>query len=354
MNDTLPFSQILDALKNDQSVHLPYLQRLSDMETAEMHAFQAQWPTFADERRRMIARHLVEITEENYLVDFEQVFSFFLSDKYAPVRQAALEGLWDSTNARHVATILRLLETDEDDEVRARGARTLGNYTFQSLCGLMPEHVAGMVLPALIRLLESPDTAAVLRRSALESASYADDKRIDAFIEDAYDHGDYRMQISALNAMGVNGALRWLPAVLDELESPYEEIRLAAARAAGHIGDVQAINQLVRLIEEDDYEIQVAAVEALAAIGGEVAERILMDMLEDPDMEALYEIIEESLDDVSWANVLDDYPLFDMEPDTLLPEEDEDDDYDDPDQPGAYDDEDDEDDFYDEDDFDSI
>ncbi len=322
MNAIIPFPQILDALKNDQSVHMPHLYRLSDMDTAEAHAFQAQWPTFPEERRRLIARHLAEISAENYLVDFEQAFSLFLADQSAPVRQAALDGLWDSTNVRHVAPILRLLETDEDNDVRARGAHTLGNYTFQSLCGLMPDHVAGMILPALLRVLESPETAAIVRRSALESASYADDKRIDTFILDAYNHGDYHMQISALNAMGINGALRWLPTILDELESPYEEMRLAAIRAAGHIGDVQAINQLVRLIEEDEYEIQAAAVEALAAIGGDVAERILIDMLEDPDMESLYEIIEEALDDVSWSNMLDDYPLFDLDPDGLLPAED--------------------------------
>lgn len=343
MNPLIPFSQILDALKNDHTVHLPHLYRLSDMEAEEIHAFQAQWPTFSDERRRLIARHLVDITGENYLVDFERVFTLFLADRDAPVRQAALEGLWDSTHVRHVAPILRLLETDEDNEVRARGARTLGNYTFQSLCGLMPEHVAGTILPALLRVLESPDTAAVVRRSALESASYAEDKRIDAFIWDAYDHGDYQMQVSALNAMGINGALRWLPTVLDELESPYEEMRLAAIRAAGHIGDVQAITQLVRLIEEEEYEIQAAAVEALAAIGGEVAERVLLDMLEDPQMESLYEVIEKSLDDVSWSNVLDDYPFWNMEPDALLPEADE------ADEEDAYDDYEGDDDYADDD-----
>ena len=342
MNETIPFSYILDALKNDGAIHLPHLYRLSDMETADRRTFQAEWPTFSDECRRAIARHLVEITRENYLVDFEHVFSLFLSDPFAPVRWAALEGLWDSAHVRHVAPILRLLETDEDNEVRARGAVTLGHYTFQSLCGLMPEHVADTILPVFIRLLESPDTAAVLRRSVLESASYADDKRIDTLIMDAYDHGDYRMQVSALNAMGINGALRWLPTVLDELESPYEEIRLAAVKAAGYIGDVQAINQLVSLIEEEGYEMQAAAVEALAAIGGEVAERILMDMLEDPDMEELYDIIEASLDEVSWSNMLDNYPLFNMEPDAILPddeEQEEGDDYD------GYDEDDDEDDF---------
>lgn len=230
------------------------------------------------------------------------------------MRRSGVMGLYGSTNARHVNPLLRLLETDADDEVRAQGAATLGNFVFQSLCGLMPAFVAEKIMPVLLRTLENPLTPIIVRRRALESASYLDDERVFAFITDAYDTGDFLTQLSAVNAMGINGAHRWLPIVLDELESPYEDMRLAAVEAAGKIGDVQALSQLVRLIEEEDQDraIREAAIEALAAIGGEEAEQILLEMVEDPDLEDLWEMMAEALEEMDWSNVFDDYLMLDF------------------------------------------
>jgi len=104
--------------------------------------------------------------------------------------------------------------------------------------------------------------------------------------------------------MGSSADPRWLPILLDEMESPYEEIRLEAVRAAGNIGDSQAIPRLAELAYDDSEEVAVAAIAALGEIGGEQAGELLTAMVDDSELEELHEIIHEVFEESTW-NALD-------------------------------------------------
>ena len=63
-----------------------------------MQVFERSWPDGDDERRREIIRHLVDISEEEFIVEFQQVFAYCMNDPHPAVRIGSLEGLWDSTD----------------------------------------------------------------------------------------------------------------------------------------------------------------------------------------------------------------------------------------------------------------
>ena len=104
MDDQLSFSEVLDRLFDEERVPLSLLYRLSDMTPAEMSQLTSRWPEQAEARRRVIGRHLADISEENFVVDFSPVFRLLLSDTSPAVRLAALDGLWDTTNTAAVCT----------------------------------------------------------------------------------------------------------------------------------------------------------------------------------------------------------------------------------------------------------
>ena len=64
MNEDLPFSEVLTQLFDQSDVAIAQLYRLSDMTPEEMEAVMARWPELPEQRRRVITRHMADISEE--------------------------------------------------------------------------------------------------------------------------------------------------------------------------------------------------------------------------------------------------------------------------------------------------
>src|SRR5512136_2956325 len=71
------------------------LYALSNLDRNDLARLEAAWPQLPDERRRAVVRHLVDIAETNFEVDFAPTFRMCLSDSDAAVREAAMDGLWE-------------------------------------------------------------------------------------------------------------------------------------------------------------------------------------------------------------------------------------------------------------------
>ncbi len=298
---------------NDEHVSVPLLYRLSDLMADELATFRERWTEMPEERRYIIVRHLADITEENFEVDFSDVFAHCLQDNAAPIREAALDGLWDTERVNLISPIVDVMEHDPSVKVRMMAAATLGHYVLLAEWGQIPAARVEKVVNALLAELENKATAVQVRRAALESLGAASHPKVPALIEDAYENGDLEMQLSAVFAMGRSADNRWLPIVLDEMGSPYEEMRLEAARAAGGIGDTEAADDLVDLTADDDLEVRLAAVTALGQIGGDQARQALERLAEDPDAEELYDAVDEALEEFDWLG--GEVYLMDWEPD---------------------------------------
>ncbi len=327
-NHEPPFPSVLSSLFGDDDVPIHLLFRLSDMEPNEFAQFRAAWTGVDEERRAALVRHMAEIAEENYLVDFTPVFAHLFGDEHASVRQGALDGVWDCTEPQLIRPIIDLLQNDRSVAVRAAAARALAHYVLLAEWGQIAPDLATPIVDALLAEYDRPRASLEIKRAALEAVASANHPRVAELIRDAYEDGPEELQLSALFAMGLSADQQWLPILRQEMDSPAADFRAEAARAAGAIGSSEALDDLERLVSDEDLDVATAAVYALGQIGSEQAAELLTRLSEDPDYEELYDAIDEALEEMDWMGGEFDLLAFPDAPDEDE-EEDEDQDEDD-------------------------
>lgn len=296
----LPFDTVLDELFTNPVVPLPLLYRLTDLPEEDFASFKERWNSVDEDRRRVLVRHMVDISEENYLVDYAPVFAFCLADGSPAVRVAALDGLWDTSNIKLVSPIITLLQEDAATEVRVTAAQTLAHYILLAEWGQIPATMTPRIIAALLDEYDNPQTAVSIKRAALEALGAANHPRVPTLIRQAYDSRQHDMQLSAVFAMGSSADERWLPQIMEAMESDSDEIRIEAARAAGSIGSEELLPQLAHLAVDKNLEVALAVVEALGQIGGDTAHRMLVQMSTDQHFARLREAVEEALEEADW------------------------------------------------------
>ena len=301
-SDQTAFSDVLTALFTNRTVPIQDLYSLSDMSDTETAEFEDRWPTVDDERRRVIARHMADLTENNFVVEFSSVFGFMLNDPAPAVRVAALDGLWDSTNTSLIKPITHLLQHDTDADVRAAAAAALAHYVLLAEWDQLPRHYSARLVDTLLNEYDKENTPIKVKRSVLEAISAANHPRVEEMILTAYHSGDFEAQLSAVFAMGHTADARWLPTVLDELESDEVPMQTEAARAAGNIGEEKAVPVLARLALSEETEVALTAVHALGQIGGNIAYKVLTSLIEDPEFEPLHEAATEAIEELDWLS----------------------------------------------------
>jgi HEAT repeat protein len=296
----IPFASVLAALFTDDEPPIHLIYRLSDLTDADFARFKAEWPGVDDYRRAVLARHMADIVEDDYLVDFAPLFAFLFEDPDPSVRKAALDGIWDAEDLYLIDPIVKMLQSDNDTSVRAAAARALAHFILLAEWGQIDDIHVAPIVEALLAEYEHPRAAAEIKRAALEAVALAAHPRIPDLINDAYEDGSDDMQLSALFAMGNTADSRWLPILEQEMESPSPDFRAEAARACGMIGDPSSIDSLEQLLADEDTEVGLAAVYALGQIGGDRAYELLSTMADDPDFEEFHEAIDEALEEMEW------------------------------------------------------
>jgi HEAT repeat protein len=306
---------VMNSLRSDRPISIPMLFQLSDLSPDELDHFCTEWSGIEEERRRVIIRHLADISEENFQVDFSEVFSHCLADEAPSVRMASLDGLWDTDRLALIDPIIRLMESDADTEVRSLAAATLGHYVLMGEWQQIPYENISPIVERLIGQIDSEETPQSVKRAALESLGAASHLRVSSLIEQAYDEGDPDMQISAVFAMGRSADARWLPIIIDEMLNPTMEMRIEAARAAGEIGSSDFIPNLAELVWDEELEVRLMAIAAMGQIGGDLAEQVLQDLVIDPEASDVHNAAIEAIEEMGWLDSDIDLSLFDWEND---------------------------------------
>lgn len=312
-----PFDEILAIIFSEELNSPGHLYRLSDMNDAEFAQFLLNWNTASDEKRRIIVRYLADISEENFVVDFSPIFRMSFGDPYAPVRIAALEGLWDSTDPSLVDPILNLLISDSISEVRETAARSLSHFLMMSEWDQIKRLNTAHIIGVLKSTYEDSATTLPLKCAVLEAMGPVSSPEIAALIEDAYEGYIPELQLSAIFAMGTSADPRWVSILINEMESPHEDMRAEAARAVGIIGDSSTIPHLKELAFDEDSDVAIVAVISIAQIGGDEAENFLDELLNDPQVAHLHDAIEEALEEADWLG--GDLPLLQWSEDDIEP-----------------------------------
>ena len=278
----MEFVSYLDGLK-DRATQLSVtgLQQLDALEPEQIEAFRSAWPEIDFERRRQVIHQLVALTEDNADLNFDAVFFAVMEDGDAAVRSDAVRGLWEYEQHDLIPPLLRLLERDEEAEVRAEAALALGRFVLLSALGNLQEHQYQKVEQGLRRTIEDALEVEEVRARALEAIGASSRPWVSEAIEGAYGGEEVRMKVSALHAMGRSCEPRWLPMLIDVLADDDPEIRYEAATALGSLADRKAVAHLDPVLHDSDPVVQEAAILALGQIGGSEAKVLLRPLLED-------------------------------------------------------------------------
>lgn len=271
-----------------------WLTDLSGLNPAELKKLEQAWPTIDAKRRRQVIYRLVELTEDNFELEFDSIFKRCLQDQDPEVRSKAIEGLWENEEASLIEPLIELLEKDSSESVQAAAATALGKFALLAeLEKLRPNHKA-RISQSLLAVINDQNKPAEVKRRALEAASPLTLPQMNKAIAQAYQSGNNKFKTSALFAMGKSGNPSWLPILCKELANNDSEIRYEAASACGELGEEEAASYLCELATDPDIDVRLAAIQALGKIGGPEAKGCLEKCLNYPD-EALQEAAEQAL-----------------------------------------------------------
>ncbi len=106
---SLSFEDYLRQLADEsQPLSVASLYRLSSLAEDDLALLEIAWSSLPERRRYEITRHLADLTESNFEVEFEALFWIGLRDSEAQVREAAIDGLWISEDAKLITPLLVL------------------------------------------------------------------------------------------------------------------------------------------------------------------------------------------------------------------------------------------------------
>ncbi len=259
------------------------LRQLSNVVPEDLPGLLAAWYTTNDERRRHIVRRLVELSQVEADVNFDDVFRFCLDDADADVRSRAIGGLADCEDRWFMNRLMELLGSDPVPHVRAAAAQGLGRFVYLAELGELRPRDRSTVEDGLFASLDRPGQPLDVRRRVVEALGAFSDARVAELIGHAYADPEPLMRVSALCAMGRSCDPFWLPTILRELRSPRADMRHEAVLACREMADPAAVPSLVPLLEDDSVRLRIAVLGVLGALGGKVAERTIVGCLDHPD-----------------------------------------------------------------------
>ncbi len=292
---SLPIEEtIADLANSDTPLLNSKLAELSNLSSEELALFEQAWAAIEPKRQGEIMYRLVELAEDNFELDFDNIFKNRLKDEDAEVRSKAIEGLWESEEASLIDPLIELLEQDKAEKVQATAATALGKFALLAeLQKLRPSHKS-KVCQTLLAVIDDESKPIEVKRRALEAAAPLSLPQMEKAIVQAYQSGEPKLKTSALFAMGKSCNHSWLPILLKELANTDSEIRYEAAGACGELEEKEAVPYLIKLITDPDVDVQLAAIQALGKIGGPEAKDGLEQCLKD-DSKVIQQAAEQAL-----------------------------------------------------------
>jgi HEAT repeat protein len=325
--EQIDFNEVVDALL-DSSVLFPpkYLSRLSGLEGLELEQLTEVWSQITPTRRQRLLEDLEQLTDSSFFVDFDEVLKLGLHDENSQVRKIAIRGLWESDDREVAVHLIDIFQNDPDTDVRAQAASGLGKFLFLGEIGDLEQNLTDQITQLLIKTC-SGDAPEIVRRKATEALGFSSHPQATVIIETAYNKQKEDWLLSALIAMGRSANNQWIPQVTENLTHEDSQIRLEAAQSAGLLAAQETIPHLLQLIDDPEEDVKLAAIWALSEVGGLDARAALEGMLKNSTDEVEIDFLEEALDNMDFNEVNIDFDLFDLSEDDLedmLDDEDED------------------------------
>ena len=275
-----------------------WLARFSDLSREGVRTFRTEWPMLPESSRVDVLRRFDELSEERVDLNFRRALRVALEDSSPVVRQLAIAGLWEDDSGDLLERLRIVLRDDPSADVRSEAASALGRFSQRASTEAVPDDGGRTLRDELTRVVRSSESSYAEQRRAIESLGpFAGEWDIAETVREAFESGDHGLQCSAIRAMGLSRESRWLPLILDELQSDEAELRFEAALAAGLLGSPDALPLLLDAARDEDPEVRHTAINAIGQIGGRGAVRALERLAEDAG-EADLELIEAAIEEV--------------------------------------------------------
>jgi len=316
--EEIPFPNLLDQLA-DESRPFPasHLYRFSDLESELLETFSRAWSEVPQKRKHTFLEDLLDLSEEDTLVSFENLAQSILGDEDHQVRLLSVRLLWDSEESKLIPALVEILNTDEHPDVRAAAATALGKFIYLGEIEEISEELLHEVEGHLLAAHRSP-AGALVRRRALEALGFSSHPEVPPLIEAAYANQANDWKVSAIFAMGVSCEKQWEKHILANLTNQDEDIRIEAVRAAGKIPLASARPMLLDLLEdEEDDDILNAIIWSLSEIGGEGVRDKLEELFESEPDEELEEFLEEALENLDFTEGISMFDLLNFDEDSI-------------------------------------
>ena len=324
----ISFTKVIDALLDESTpFHTRFLNRLSDLDPADTVLFAEAWPKVSLRRREAILEDVEDIQMADDLLCFEAVACLALKDQVPSVRSRAIRVLREYELVDLLPVFQDIAENDPDADVRADAAAGLATYIYMGEVEDISPTKLKRVEECLLRLISSQDTTLVKRR-ALESLGFSSRKEVIWLIENAYNSDDMDWVITALFAMGRSANTRWKPQVQDMLTHTQPGVRAEAASAAGELEIRSAKPLLLELLEDPDFDVRMAAIWALSQIGGKGVREALGNLLEITEDDEEADQIDKALDNLDLCEEMHDLAILEIPKDGDEPSEDDYEDFD--------------------------
>ncbi len=222
--------------------------------------------------------------------------------KRPTVRARAAEILGDLSGARTdadeeevVQGLIKAVQEDDDDTVRARAIDALYRHGEDSLKRLIDEQTEDDVREAsdratsrtLVEWLDADHSE--FRLVAATALGHFGDGDVAKPLVRALSDPAPRVRERAARSCGMTGDSRCVPALRERLDDRHAMVRRAAADALGSIGTEPALSALIGVARADDEELRRIAVEALGQFGSLDPLVVLVEALED-DSEAIQRV----------------------------------------------------------------
>jgi len=222
-----------------------------------------------------------------------------------------------------VHIFLRMLKQDSNKQIRSASASALGKFIYLGEIEEISASLLQVIEDELLHILKGEEDALV-RRNALEALGYSSRDEVKPFIEAAYRSTEKEWIASALFAMGRSANPDGKPQVLEMLDSNFPLLRTEAARAAGELEITAAKGKLLDLLDDPSDETRLASIWALSQLGGSGVQEALERVYREADDEEEIALVESALDNLRFNQDMRLLPILDIsEIESETPEKDE-------------------------------
>lgn len=324
-------ASIHDLIKSLLDLETPFPARLlyqfSDMQPEDRKVLATAWLSIPVVRRRAVLQDLLELSEHDDLLMFEDIGRIALEDSDAECLVSGISLLLEAEDPKLIPIFLQLLaDADQADFVRAAAANALGFYIYLGELEEIKPEVHHKIEDALL-LAHAKDPSDLVQRRALESLRYSCREEVPPLLRHASAKDSEEWLESALFAMGRSADNQWENLVLEQLDHDNFDVRGQAIHAAGELSLGSARARLLRQLdrEKDEY-LRSELIWSLSQIGGEGIEEKFEQLLAKTDDDEEANLLEEALEMLHFTNEIADFELMEVDIDhrhELLDEDDE-------------------------------